>query len=481
MKRRPLLAGAAIMFVVLAAFYVLSIDIRASRSATITGDEPFYLLTTQSLLQDGNLDLRQQYEQRSYTSFFDHPDGLWRQSVPTSDGRLLSPHNPGLSVFVIPGFALAGLAGVQVQLLAIAALTFALAYVLIARLTGAALLTWLVTLAIGAGATPFVYATEVYPEVPAALAVVVSLLLLLDTRPGLWRALGLAIALTALVWLGVKYVPLAILIAAFFLWKARPSGRAALIGLAVPSAVTFVWFHLATFGELTPYSVNTVYAGSSTIEVIDSHVSIDDRLYRLWGLFLDRRFGIARWSPLLLLAIPGFVYLLRGAAIARLFFGLIAAQILVATFVAITMMGWWFPGRTLMTVFPLFALPIVLLLKGSGRLRLVAAVLASYSLLITATLAYAGHAREVFIAVNPFDIGSPWFRLPGNLFPQYTSWGLETRLLTAGWLIAAVAAIVLSTAGVRDIIRKFRSTVRDRQRGISPDRRPRALPDQPEG
>ena len=110
-RRRGLPLSAAALFILLAVVYVFSIDIRASRGASITGDEPFYLLTTQSLLQDGDLDLINQYENRSYESFFDHPDGLWRQSVPSADGRLLSPHNPGLSVLLVPGFALGGLLG----------------------------------------------------------------------------------------------------------------------------------------------------------------------------------------------------------------------------------------------------------------------------------------------------------------------------------------------------------------------------------
>ena len=93
-RERGLLLGAAALFLLLSIAYAFSIGMRASRGASISGDEPFYLLTTQSLLQDGDLDLVNQYE----AFFFDHPDGLWKQSVPTADGRLLSPHNPGLSV-----------------------------------------------------------------------------------------------------------------------------------------------------------------------------------------------------------------------------------------------------------------------------------------------------------------------------------------------------------------------------------------------
>ena len=96
-KGKELLLAAAALFLLLCAAFAFSADIRATRGANVTGDEPFYLLTTQSLLSDGNLDLRNQYASRSYESFFDHPDGLWKQSESKlDDGKLLSPHNPGL-------------------------------------------------------------------------------------------------------------------------------------------------------------------------------------------------------------------------------------------------------------------------------------------------------------------------------------------------------------------------------------------------
>lgn len=97
-RGRGLLLTAVALFVLLAIAYGFSVDIRASRGASITGHEPFYLNTTQSLLTDGDLDLRDQYDTGSYKSFFDHADGLWYQSAPTPDGRVLGPHNPGLSV-----------------------------------------------------------------------------------------------------------------------------------------------------------------------------------------------------------------------------------------------------------------------------------------------------------------------------------------------------------------------------------------------
>ena len=86
--KRPEILGSLTLFIVLISVYFFSIDIRATRGASITADEPFYLITTQSLIQDSNIDLRAQYQTHSYRSFFDHPDGLWTQSVPLEDGRL---------------------------------------------------------------------------------------------------------------------------------------------------------------------------------------------------------------------------------------------------------------------------------------------------------------------------------------------------------------------------------------------------------
>ncbi len=453
--RQPVFLGAVTLFFILIIVYQFSIDIRASRGASITGDEPFYLLTTQSLLQDGDLDLTQQYERQSYREFFDHPDGLWRQSLPTEDGRLLSPHNPGLSVLLLPGFVAAGLHGAQQELLVIAALTWAFTFVLVARSVGASLVSWLATLAVALSATGFIYSTEIYPEMPAALMLVLSLLIVQGKdRPGTLSAIALALTLTAMAWLGVKYVPLGMLVGGYFLLRAKQEGKGTLLVLALPSAVAYVWFHLATFGELTPYSINTVYAGDSTLEVANSHFTFGDRIYRLWGLFIDQRFGLIRWSPVLLLALPGVIAMVRSGPLPRLMLSLIITQVLIATFVAITMMGWWFPGRTLATVLPLFALPIALVLKQAPiLLRAAAAILGAYSLAITAALAHAGRTSEITIAVDPFAMSNDIFQATARLFPNYTAWGNETVILTIVWL--SLAAIVMTKLSLPYLMAAF--------------------------
>ena len=246
-RARPGPAGALALFVLLAIVYSTSIDIRASRGASITGDEPFYLITTQSPLQDGNLDLRKQYATRSYESFFDHRDGRWTQSVPLDDGRVLSPHNVRLAVLLLPGFAIDGLVGVQFQFVLIAALTCALAYVLALRLTETrSWLVWLATAAVALSATAYVYSSEVYPELPAALALVAALLVATGREHlSAPRVLALVLLLSALPWLGAKYAPLAAVVALYVLWRAESRGRAVLVVGGALSALAYGGFYTA--------------------------------------------------------------------------------------------------------------------------------------------------------------------------------------------------------------------------------------------
>ena len=455
---RSVEAGAVALFLVLALAYTASIGLRATNGSAVTGDEPFYLVTTQSLIEDRDFDLRQQYASESYRSWFDYGPPLWTQSGPLPDGRVLSPHDPGLAVYLVPGFALAGLEGAQAQLLLTAALTFTLTFLLIARETGAARLAWCATLAVGLSATAFVYATEVYPEVPAALCLVASLLVLRAPTLTMSRVIAIALLITGMAWLGVKYLPLGAILGGVALLRAEGRARTALVALAVVAGATYVAGHLALFGALTPYNSNLVYDGASTAEVLERHLSIPGRAYRLVGLFVDQHFGLGRWAPVLLVAAPALPLLLRRGTPGGVAIALIVTQLLIATFVAITMMGWWFPGRTLVTVLPLLAWPLTeVLLRASRWARVGIGLLALYSTLVTAALTRASMAHEVRLAVDPFDLHAALFRLAAPLFPDYRAWTLATSALHVGWLLVGLVllGVAIRAAGPYPLARPW--------------------------
>lgn len=445
LRRSTHLRACVALFLLLTIAYSASIGLRASRGASITGDEPFYLATTQSLIQDGDLDLRQQYARESYRSFFDHAEPLWRQADPLPDGRLLSPHQPGLSVLLIPGFALGGLLGAQVQLLLIAATAFTLAYHLASRATEHRALAWLATAVVALSPPAFVYATEVYPETPAALCIVLAVILARPSdRGSVVRTVAFAGVLTALAWLGMKYIPVALVLAAFYLWRSPTPQRAWLVGLGSLSAATYVGWHMVVFGALTPYQTNLAYEGASAGSVVSSHLSFEGRAYRFWGLFIDRRFGIGRWAPIFLAVWPALVLAWGAFRGSRLVVSVIVTQILVATFLSVTMMGWWFPGRMLVAVMPLMAVVLAVALARAPRpVRALAFAAGAYSLLVTALLVAAARGGEVVLAVDPFQMSAWPFRAVERAFPLYTWWSEETIALNAVWLTAGLVVIAV--------------------------------------
>jgi hypothetical protein len=311
-------------------------------------------------------------------------------------------------------------------------------------------MAWLATATVALTATPFVYATEVYPEVPAALCLVLGALALRGSTPGWLRSVGVALACTALVWLGTKYAPLAIVLTAASLLRADRRGRLALLAVGAVAAVTYAAWHLATYGSLTSYSASWAFEGAGTVEVVRDHLALPDRAYRLAGLFADVNFGLVRWAPVLFVAVAALPLLLRGST-GRIVLTLIGAQLALAVFVAITMMGWWFPGRTMMTVLPFLAWPLAEVLTRASRWgRVGIAALAAWSLAITGALVAASQAGEVVIAVDPFLMRSPLFSSVAALFPDYREWNAHTIAFHALWSVALIAALASSCWVERD-------------------------------
>lgn len=408
-------------FVIVALAGQLAVGMRGAKTASVTGDEPFYLLTTQSLRSDGDLDLRDEYANHEERVFWDGTIPLWKQMTPAPDGRLLAPHEPGLSLLAVPAYAMGGLRGVQRFLVLVWAAALACAAVL-ARRAGAP--PWAACLAatvVGAGAPGVVYASQVYPEAAAALALAIGLLAVTDTRA---RPVVLALAMVALAWLGVKYVPIGAVVVAAFGWRYRTDRRALLVAAALLGigGAHAVWWHFQTFGGLTPYGTNVVWSGDGTASILAAHIDVGDRGHRLAGLFLDARFGLLRWLPMAVLAAWG---VRRTTA---LYSGVVAVCVMLAAFVSITMMGWSFPGRMLVAALPALA---VLVALGAARLPRASMVLGAWSLAIAVVVVIATRTGQAHLAVDPWMIGFPL--LSSSVWPDFRVITAGTWLTTTAW------------------------------------------------
>ncbi|MDQ3723003.1 MAG: hypothetical protein M3376_08040, partial [Actinomycetota bacterium] len=121
-------AGRAVaVFVVLLAVYASTLGLDAFGASDYGGDEPHYLLAAGSLVEDGDLDVLDDYAAREYADFY--PYELDMHGAPR-DGSLHEPHGAGFPALIAPALAVGGPVAVELFLAAIAAGCGALAYLL---------------------------------------------------------------------------------------------------------------------------------------------------------------------------------------------------------------------------------------------------------------------------------------------------------------------------------------------------------------
>ena len=367
MRRR-----AALLWVVLLAAYASTLGLDAFAASDYGGDEPHYLLSAHSLVEDGDLDVGDDHREREYLAFY--PYLLDRHGVET-EGRLHEPHGPGFPALLAPAFAVGGARGAELFLAGLAALAGAAAYLLAARVVPD---PWALGAALAVGLSPpFVaYGTAVYPELAAgaALAGAALLALRLDARSSRWAIFACFGLIATLPWLGMKFLAAGAVIAYAAVSRLRRERRRllALAGFEVValSVAACVGVNQALYGGPTPYA-----ADEPGETATDATFPMDylGRAYRIVALLVDREYGLLRWAPVLALALGGLWLLYRsrreglGRAIAAhreaqsvaALCGLaLGAQFLVAAFLAPTMFGFWFPPRHLLAGLPL-AVPLV--------------------------------------------------------------------------------------------------------------------------
>ena len=356
------------------------------------GDEPHYLVMAQSLWRDGDLKIENNHDRRDYREYFDldlKPDYLTRGV----DTEIYSIHPIGLPVVLAPIYAAGGYPGVVIALILSAAIAAAIAWRFTVHATnaaGAATFAW----AAIALTTPFLFNTfTVYPEILAALSVIVAFTRVVSDEAwprgqARWWVVGLACA--TLPWLSTKYAPMSatlVVIALARIYSARTLTAA--LAVVVPYVVSLAgWFSYfysvwgtplpsAPYGDLVQTSIKNVVFGSP-------------------GLLFDQEYGVLAYAPVYVLALTGLVAMWRSGGHMRrqaieivLIFGA-----LLGTVGAFRI--WWggtaSPGRPVASGLLLLALPIAVASRsapaGTSR-RAAHQLLLLVSLGVAATLAVA--------------------------------------------------------------------------------------------
>lgn len=374
-----------------------------------SGDEGHYLVMTYSLLHDGDLDLIENYNNFDYREWYPPPH-LTPHLITFKD-KLYPLHQPGLSIAILPIFALAQRPGVVVFL---ALLTT------ISMLNLRAILNYFVskkialftTLVIALSAPVLTYSVLIYPEV--AILFLVSWIFRIILNPKFKLTIANSILLIILfACIPPQHMKFGLLMGVIFLYilvnqykKVPLKWLISFLGTAgVVSSLYLVWMHTFFDGDLLG-AMKPIAAGNSfKFEYVFSG---------LLGSLIDRENGILIFSPLYIYIFIGFIIFFKNfkslslqAKYTRIF---ITAMIVIQS-VFVTMyphiLGGQNPaGRYFLPIIPAIAIVLAITFNEMLKIKLqqyIIGLFAVYTIFISLVI-----MSNPFI-VLPFGGGSNMF------------------------------------------------------------------------
>jgi hypothetical protein len=424
----------------------LGIGVPATHGGHAAVDEPQYLLSALSLWEDHDLDISDELADRRFLAF--HDADLPVQTATRPDGSQVSPHDPLLPVLLAVPMGLGGWVAAKLTLAVLVGILAALLLWTAVRRFGVPVRLAATGVALATCTAPLtVYGQQVYPELPGALAALAAVAALTAPRPTPPTLTVLALGIAALPWLSVKYAPVAAalyVVAAVGWWRdGHRRAVGVLTGVLAAGGVAYLAVHEAIYGGVTAYASGDAFQGSGEFGVVGLHPDYAGRTVRLLGLLVDRDFGIAAWQPAWLLLLPALSALLlaRPPHWPALAVPLLAGWA-TATWVALTMQGFWWPGRQLVVVLPLAVLVVLVWLARASRARLAAAgVLALVGLAYYGVLLGTGHWGQTRWVLAPDDLRLHW--PAALLFPDDRDLHTADRVRYAAWVaVTAVTALL---------------------------------------
>ncbi len=288
---------------------------------SVTGDEPHYLLMTQSLAADGDLDLANNYAAGS-SALFGH-DNLAQGLHARIDqrGRLTSVHEPGLAFLVLPVYAISQPLSEHVPLSWLKAVrmtpglfTYSVISLFMNGLT--AISTYLLVLTVasrssGSGAavgfaamaalSPPVLsnAFTVFPEIPGLLIAATTMWATFGPGRESRRAQLVAlVAIGLLPWFHRKFTIFALGLAFVLVgesWRRNRRVRWPDLACSLLPALLFYGYSLTTWGTFR-----------GPVAADGMPFSLEAFLHGAPGLLIDRENGLFVWAPLYLPILAAF-------------------------------------------------------------------------------------------------------------------------------------------------------------------------------
>lgn len=429
----------------------------------LTGDEPFYVMTAISLVQDGDLDERNNYLERDFDTFYpvvgptihgwpSYPDPLPPHATASDLPGLYSKHGLGTALLIALPWEIGGRT-LTLIILAVIAATLAANMSLLARqFYTSAVVAVAVALSLALTNPLLSFSLLIFPEMTAALCILYTVRRALSRRNTPWQWLLMGICAGALPWLHYRLVPVSVVLALIVIVRFRRmnSPRVWLVAATPPTVsaiVLFVWYrHL--YGSPLPPSSD--HAGFSDLV---------GTLNGLAGTFLDQQWGAFVHNPLLLLAAASAVpFAIRFRTGGLIFVAVILPYLVLISAYRVWWGEWNPPARYLTDIVPLAAAPLGWWLSNIGsRLRitlLAVAGLPAFGIMATFVADPQRMYNQPDGTSRLLETWSDWFKGDlTELVPSYVFYSASTafeRLHFTGLGIAAVFAIVLLAVALVD-------------------------------
>ena len=429
------------------------------------GDEPHYLVITQSLLRDGDLKIENNHRRGDYQAYAAGllpPD--YRQRG--RDGEIYSIHAPGISAIVAPAFALGGYPAVVVFLVIAAAFGGALLWHVAWLATRSQQAAWFGWAAIVLSPTWIFHTFTVYPDGVGGLLALTGVWALLrasqESRTGApsprpWLLHGAALAI--LPWLHTRFALIAGTLSALILLRlaaTRNPAAKAVAFLSVPAVSALLWigYFVVIYGTPNPAAP---YGGEREF----SAAFIPGGLA---GLLFDQRFGLFANAPVLICTPFGFGAMLTAwrrtgatdsapeASNARLAIELlfvIVTYLLTVASYAMWWGGWSAPARFAAAALPLLVVPAASAWASFATrfARMLLLGTLGLTAFISAALVVAARGRLAFNTREAYALWLDWASPHADLGRGMPAWfrDQEPRFLwdIAVWAAVVSAAIVL--------------------------------------
>jgi hypothetical protein len=300
-----------------------------SSGQTFAGDEPHYLLISHSLLEDGDVDLSNNYRNKDYQKTMLADVRIRAHTAPGTKERY-SFHSPGTSILLLPFYAAGSLfqgrllvffirLGMSVwgALLGLQIFLFALQEWKKEKL---ALGIWFIY---GFSSPVFFYSLHVYPEIIIALFSL-TVFRLLRFSPSLSKSklVLIGLLLSCFIWFhALKYVFILGPLFVYSIWmllKKFKTGWNILYFFIFPFALTFLYFlfQYTYYGSFSLASVSWrgAMAPEESLEYIKT-IATDIPLRLRWetlaGYFFDQRDGLLFYAPVYFFAFLGWIEMVR--------------------------------------------------------------------------------------------------------------------------------------------------------------------------